>query len=162
MATDSISQRPAYSAQEGDALGLAGLDRQRIQPERLPAVVEPVQQPEMMAVEVEDGGDGGAVGQRQHHGAAGLGAEGGRGGGVEVGWCHPVARRPAERQIDPGGVLEVEPLGQAVGGQRRGRRQRGGADRRLAGDDEFADRAGFLAVVQEDRSVRCLPAPSHR
>src|SRR3954471_21071505 len=34
-----------------DPLGLAGLDRQRIEPERLPAVIEPVQQPEMMTVE---------------------------------------------------------------------------------------------------------------
>jgi hypothetical protein len=31
---------------EGDALGLPGtIDRQRIQPEWLPAVIEPVQQP---------------------------------------------------------------------------------------------------------------------
>mgnify|MGYP003693544645 CR=1 FL=1 len=60
--------------------------------------------------------------------------------------------RTAEREIDPGGVLEVEPLGQAVGGQRRGWRQRARADRRLAGDDDLADRAGFLAVVQQDRS----------
>jgi hypothetical protein len=35
---------------KGNALGLAGFDRQRIQPERLPAVIEPVEQPEMMAV----------------------------------------------------------------------------------------------------------------
>jgi hypothetical protein len=61
---------PRMFGQKGDALGLAGCDRQRIQPERFPAIVEPVQQPEMMAVEVEYGGDGGAVGQRQHHGAA--------------------------------------------------------------------------------------------
>ena len=94
----------------------------------------------------------GAVGQGQHHDAAGLGAEGGRGGGVEAGWRHPVARWSAEGQIDPGGVLEVEPFGEAVGGQRRGRWQRGGADRRFAGDSEFADRAGFLAVVQQDRN----------
>src|SRR3954469_16053600 len=34
---------------KGDALGLPGLDRQRIEPERLPAIVEPVQQPKMVA-----------------------------------------------------------------------------------------------------------------
>jgi hypothetical protein len=48
--------------------------RQRIQPKRLPAIVEPVQQPEMMSMEVEDGRLVGAIGQGQHHGAAGLGA----------------------------------------------------------------------------------------
>src|SRR5476649_1861681 len=39
---------PGSLGQKGDALGLAGLDRQRVQPERFPAVVEPVQQSEMM------------------------------------------------------------------------------------------------------------------
>src|SRR5882724_4660387 len=39
---------------ESDALRLARLDCQRIQPERFPAVVEPVQQPEMMSMEVKD------------------------------------------------------------------------------------------------------------
>src|SRR5580658_7319219 len=38
---------------EGDALRLSGLDRQRVQPEWLPAIVEPVQKPEVMAMEVE-------------------------------------------------------------------------------------------------------------
>src|SRR6185312_2250792 len=136
---------------ERDALGLAGLDRQRIQPERFPAIVQPVEEAEMMAVEVEDGGDGGAVGQRQHYGAVALDAEGGRGGGGEAGGRHPVTRRSAKRQIDPGGVLEVEPFGEAVGGQWRGRREGRGADRRFAGYGEFADRTGFLAVMEEDR-----------
>ncbi len=105
----------------------------------------------MMAVEVEHGGDGGAVGQGQHHDAAGLGAEGGRGGCAEAGRRHPVAWRPAERQIDPDGALEVELLGQAVGGQRRGRRKRGA---RIDGSLEIAsvaDRAGLLAVMEQDR-----------
>src|SRR3954469_1363386 len=44
-----------------DALGLPGIDRQRVEPERLPAVVEPVQQAKMVAVQMEDGGDFGAV-----------------------------------------------------------------------------------------------------
>ena len=58
---------------EGNALSLAGFDSERVQPERFPAVVEPVQQPEMVTVEMEDGGGGSAVGERQHHGTAGLG-----------------------------------------------------------------------------------------
>src|SRR5229473_4727879 len=33
---------------ECDALGLSGLERQRVPPTRLPAVIEPVQKPEMM------------------------------------------------------------------------------------------------------------------
>src|SRR3954451_15015662 len=40
---------------KGDALARPRLDRQRVEPERLPAVVEPVQQPEMVAMQVKDG-----------------------------------------------------------------------------------------------------------
>src|SRR4051812_46498767 len=42
-------------SEEGDALSLAELYRERIQPERFPAVVEAVQQPEVMAAKVKDG-----------------------------------------------------------------------------------------------------------
>src|SRR5450631_507358 len=73
---DGLDQpAPGGFGRKRDALGLAGLDRQRIEPERLPAVVEPVQQPEMMSMEVKDGRDVGAVAQRQHHNAARLDAE---------------------------------------------------------------------------------------
>src|SRR5580704_323664 len=61
---------------KGDALGLAGLDCERVEPERLPAVVEAVEQAEMVAMQTEDGCDLGAVGQRQHDDAPGPGAEG--------------------------------------------------------------------------------------
>src|SRR4051812_48139147 len=64
---------------KGDALGLAGFDGERIQPERLPAVIEPVQQPEMMTVQMEHGGNSGAVGQGQYHRAAFPGTESGLG-----------------------------------------------------------------------------------
>ena len=67
---------PGMFGSKRDALGLAGLDRERVEPERLPAIVEPVEQAEMVAVEMEDGRDIGAVGQRQHDDAPGLGAEG--------------------------------------------------------------------------------------
>ena len=63
-------------SQECDALRLAGLDGERIQPERLPAIVKPVEQAEMMAMEVEDVGYRGAVGQGQHDGPAQRGSEG--------------------------------------------------------------------------------------
>src|SRR5512138_3632729 len=49
---------------KGDALGLAGLDRQRVEPERLPAVVKLVEQAEVVAMQTKDGRDLGAVGQR--------------------------------------------------------------------------------------------------
>ena len=65
--------------QECDALGLTRFDRERVQPERLPAVIKPVQEPEVMAMQMEDGGKRGAIGQCQHHGAADFDAEGGRG-----------------------------------------------------------------------------------
>src|SRR3954453_13466817 len=61
---------------ERNALGLPRLDRQRVEPERLPAVVEPVQQAKMVAVQMEDGGDFGAVSERQHHRATGFCAKG--------------------------------------------------------------------------------------
>src|ERR1700744_4473772 len=60
---------------ESDALGRAGLDRQRIQPERFPAIVEPIEQPEMMAMQMKHRGDAGAFGQRKHDGPARLGPE---------------------------------------------------------------------------------------
>src|SRR4051812_13571170 len=40
---------PGMFGRKGDALGLAGLDRQRLEPERLPAVVEPVEQAKVVA-----------------------------------------------------------------------------------------------------------------
>ena len=64
----------------------------------------------------------GAVGQRQHHTAARLGAEGGRSGFCEIRGRYPVALWSAERQIDAQRALEVELGRQAVGGQRRGGR----------------------------------------
>ena len=56
--------------------GLAGLDHQRVQPEWLPAIVEPVEQPDMMAMEMEAGRLPRAIGQRQHDGTAALDLEG--------------------------------------------------------------------------------------
>ena len=61
---------------KGDALGLAGLDRERVEPERLPAVVKAVEQAEMVAMQAKDGCDLGTVGECQHDDASGFGAEG--------------------------------------------------------------------------------------
>src|SRR3979490_2947254 len=63
---------PGIFGRERDALRLPGFYCQGIQPEWLPAVVEPVEQPEMMSVEVEDFRDIGAICQGQDHRAAGL------------------------------------------------------------------------------------------
>src|ERR1700748_3461611 len=67
---------PGMFGRKGDALGLAGLDCERVEPERLPAVIEAVEHAEMGAMQAEDGCDLGAVGQRQHDDAPGLGAKG--------------------------------------------------------------------------------------
>ena len=56
----------------------------------------------------------------------------------------------AEGHLEALGVLEIELRRQAVGRQRRRRRKRGGPDRRPPGDDQPTDRAGLLAVVQEN------------
>src|ERR1700722_13777234 len=61
------------SSRECDALRLPGLDCERIQPKGLPAIVEPVQQPEMMPMQVEDGRDISSVCQGQRHGSASFG-----------------------------------------------------------------------------------------
>src|SRR5471030_1015876 len=54
---------PRMFGQKRDALRLSGLDCECVEPERLPAVVEPVEQAEMMSVQVKHGGDTGAVAQ---------------------------------------------------------------------------------------------------
>ena len=105
----------------------------------------------MMAVEMEHGRDGGAVGEGQHHDAARLGAERGGGGCGEGCRSHPVALGVAERQIDAKGALEIEPGRQAIGGQRRSGRKRRGPDQRLRGCDQPGERAGLLAVMQLNR-----------
>src|SRR5712672_838002 len=142
---------PGMFGGEGDALGLTWFDRQRIQPERLPAVVEPVQQPEMMSMQVEHGRDLGAVRQRQHYGSARLGAEGGHSRFCEIQGRYPVGLWSAQRQIGTHGVFEVELGRQAVGGQRSGGRQRRVPDRWLIGDDQPRDRAGLFAIMQKNR-----------
>ena len=136
---------------EGDPLDLSGIDCQRIQPERLPAVIEPVQQPEVMAMEMEYGGDDAAIGQSEHHGTAGRGAERRRRGSGEIRRPHPVALRSAERQLEALGAPEIELGRQAIGRQRRRGGQDGVPHGRLAGDDHACDRPGLLAVVQEDK-----------
>jgi len=134
---------------ERDTLRLPGFDGQRIQPEWLPAVVEPVQQPEVMSMEVEDGRLIGAICQRQHHGAAGLGAESGCSGACEVHGRHPVGLKSAKRQLKAQSALEVDLARQAIGWQRRRHRQRLAPDRRLVRDDQPGDGASLGAIVQE-------------
>src|ERR1035438_7786664 len=48
---------PRMFGQKRHALGLSGLDCECVEPERLPAVVEPVEQAEMMSVQMKHGGD---------------------------------------------------------------------------------------------------------
>src|SRR6478752_4016787 len=99
---DGFDQPPSgIFGGKGNTLGLAGFDRQRVEPKGLPAVIEPVEQPEVMTVEMEDIGDWTFVGQGQHHNAAGLDAEGGREARSEIGRWHPVALRGAEHEIEP-------------------------------------------------------------
>src|SRR5689334_17194683 len=70
---------------ERDALGLARFDRKRIQPIGLPAIVEPVEQPEMVAVQMEGRCYRRAIDEREHDDAARLDTESGRRGRREHG-----------------------------------------------------------------------------
>jgi hypothetical protein len=92
-------------SQECDALRPAGLDGERIQPERLPAIVKPIEQSEMMAMEVEDVGYRGAVGQGQHDGPAQRGSEGTGLPGKKaegIGFAHRNLEAKRVFQINPG------------------------------------------------------------
>ena len=128
---------------KGDPLGLSGIDRQRIQPERLPAVVQPVQQPEMMAVKVERR-------WRSPRGWSGRGRRCGRpwrgrraaAVAANLAGATQSAGDPPSVQLDPQGALEVELGRQAVGRQRRRGRQGCVPQRRLIGADQPGDRRG--------------------
>ena len=93
-------------SQEGDALRLTGVDGERVEPEWLPAVVKPIEQTEVMTVEVEDVGDRGAVDQRQHHGPAQFGLEGrglsGRKKAEGIGFAHRDLKAQRLFKIDLG------------------------------------------------------------
>src|SRR3981081_2863207 len=145
---------PGIFGGERDALRLPRFYRQRIQPEWLPPVVEPVQQPEMMPMEVEYFRGIGAICQGQPHRAAGLGAERGRSRRRKVSGRDPMGLWSPERQINPRRVLEVELGWQAIGWQRRGRRQRGVPERGLIGGDQPRDGASLPAIVKEYRCGR--------
>jgi hypothetical protein len=105
---------PGIFGGESDALCLTGFDGEGVKPKRLPAVVETVQQPEMMAVEVKHGRRIGAIGQRQDDRAASFGAESGRNGAYEARWCHPLGLAVTKRQIEAESVFELELGRQAV------------------------------------------------
>ncbi|MBA7713596.1 hypothetical protein ES703_122600 [subsurface metagenome] len=137
---------------KGNALGLARLDRQRLQPERLPAVVEPVEQAEMMAVQAKHAGELGAVGQRQHDGAPGFDAEGRLWRVGQTCRHHPL--RAAQGQVNTQRVLQIKLRRQPVRRQRRGRRQRRRARGRIARHDDETERARLLAFVQQYLEVR--------
>ena len=93
---------------EGNTLGLAGFDRKRIEPERLPAVIQTVQQPEMMTVQMEHRRHIAPVGQGEDDRSAAHGAEGRRGCGLEVCWQEPSGLNSSEREIGPQCAGKVE------------------------------------------------------
>src|SRR5579871_4404379 len=68
---------PRIFGSKGDALALPGVDRDRIEPKWLPAVIEPVEQPEVMAMQMNDDGGRGPVDQGQDNRTAELGVESG-------------------------------------------------------------------------------------
>ncbi|GCC46648.1 hypothetical protein chiPu_0030925, partial [Chiloscyllium punctatum] len=125
---------------------------ERVEPERLPAVVESVEQAEVMAVQMKDARDRAAVGQRQHDRPAGLGLKSRGRRRLEIRRAEPLGWR-AERQFESGGTPEVELGGHVVARQRRSGRERRRPDRGFVRDDELADRAALLAVVQQDRET---------
>jgi hypothetical protein len=57
---------------EGDAHGLPRRHHDRVEPERFPAVIEGVEQPGAMAMQVHGRRDIRRVGEGHHHGAAAL------------------------------------------------------------------------------------------
>ena len=79
--------------------------------------------------------------------------EGERVFGCEFCWLDPIALWAVQRKVEPLGVLEVELRRQPVGRQWRRRRQRRGTERRFVGDGQFADGAGALAVVEQNRGA---------
>ena len=66
------------------ALGLAFVENQRVEPERFPAIVEPVEQPEVMTVQTEDDRRGCRIGDGHYDGASALHAIGRRCRGIEL------------------------------------------------------------------------------
>ena len=132
---------------EGDALGLAGFDRQRVQPERLPAVVEPVEQAEMVAVQAKDGGLSARLVTASTTTAPGFGAEGRL--GVAASRRQPI-HSGRSTQIDAERVLQVELRRQAVGGQRRWRRQR---RRARGGSDDTIEKPMVRACLPSWRRI---------
>src|SRR3954452_890579 len=62
---------------ERNPLRLTGVDRQRVEPERLPSVIEPVQYTEMVTMKMEDRGGVTLVGEGQYDRASCFDPEGG-------------------------------------------------------------------------------------
>ena len=90
-------------------------DRNEVKRRLKVEVVQPIEQAEMMAVQMKHGGDVGAVGQGHHHRTAQPGPKGGRRRCREAHRRHPLGRRSAERQVSTNRVLEIELRRQAVG-----------------------------------------------
>jgi hypothetical protein len=114
---------------KSDTLGLRRLNRKRIQPIWLPAVVETIEQPKVMSVQMEYRRTIASVSQRENHNAAPSSYEGGRGRNGEIRWPHPFG--PAEGEVEADRAAQVE-LGRKVARrERRGLRKRCGPERRL-------------------------------
>lgn len=143
-----------HLGREGDADRLSGLKRERVEPERLPAVVELVEQAEGLVVQLENLRRRRAVRQRENDRAAALGGE----GRCERSQRRRVRRRrqlracgAADRNRHAQGLREVHALGQRIGGERFGRRQRLGAWRGLRAVNEAGDRHGPSRALERER-----------
>ena len=114
---------------KSDALCLRRLDRKRIQPIWLPAVIETIEQPKVMSVQMEYRCTIASVSQREYHNAAPSSDEGGRGRNGEIPWPHPFG--PAEGQVEAGRATEVKLYRKVDRRERRGLRKRCSPERWL-------------------------------
>ena len=114
---------------KSDTLGLRRLNCKRIQPIRLPAVIETIEQTKVMSVQMEYRCTIASVRQREYHNAALSSGEGGRRRNGEIPWPHPFG--PAEGEVEADRAAQVE-LGRKVARRERRRlRKRCGPERRL-------------------------------
>src|SRR5579872_287783 len=142
---------PRIFGSKGDALGLPGVDCDRIEQKWCADVIEPVQQPEVMAMQMNDDGVRGPVDQGQDDRTAELGVESGRAVGCECRGADLIFPIIAKSKLDPKRGFQVEPFRKIVG--RKCRRGRKGilSNGRLFRHDQPGHRSRRFSVVQQDR-----------
>src|SRR5579872_5857863 len=142
---------PRIFGSKGDAPGLPGVDRDRIEPKWFPTIIESVKQPEVMAMQMNDDRGRGPVDQGQDDRAAEPGVESGRAVDCECQGPDPIFPIIAKSKLDPKRGFQVEPFRKIVG--RKCRRGRKGilSNGRLFRHDQPGHRSRRFSIVQQDR-----------